>query len=158
MPRLRLLRSERYADQLPQVCMACGEPAEGHVRKKFSYDPGWVYLLLLVNLLIFLIVYFILLKSMTVEAPMCRSHQSYWRKRTLWLLLPFLAFLALFIGGIVLISQQPQGFAGDDTWIWAFVAGSIALLVIWLVVAGIVQGRSIRTVEIIPTAVSPWPG
>src|SRR5262249_33066541 len=99
MAKLRLHRSETSADQLPMVCMASGHPAETHIRKKFSYVPGWVFLLLLVNVLICLIVYIILLKSMRVEAPMCHAHRNYWRKRTLWLLLPFLAFVALFIGG-----------------------------------------------------------
>jgi len=42
--------------EMPDVCMRCGAPAEVRKQKTFSWHPGWLYVLLLVNVLVFAIV------------------------------------------------------------------------------------------------------
>src|SRR5689334_11120648 len=95
MARLRLRDTETRRSRLPELCMACGEPAETHIKKNFSWYPPWAGLLILVALIPAVIVIAILTKRMTVEVPVCAQHRGYFGKRILWTVLALLGWLGL---------------------------------------------------------------
>jgi hypothetical protein len=134
--------------QLPAVCMKCGAPAEAQPRKLFSWHPGWVILLILVGLLVYVIVALILTKRRRVWTPLCRRHAGYWTVRAWYVLGGFCAILAAFIAWLVIG-------AGTDAELWWPVAGLTlaGVFFVWLVSAGVLQTISIRPERITNTKI-----
>ncbi|MGY8771278.1 MAG: hypothetical protein ACKVH8_22925 [Pirellulales bacterium] len=58
---------------LPEICVRCGENAEHGKRykKKITWSPSWVYLLILINLIVLVIVNMIVKKTAKVEYSLC---------------------------------------------------------------------------------------
>src|SRR6266851_3941179 len=109
MPSVKLSDYECERDMLPPVCMFCGNPATTRVRRNFSWHPGWVYILILVNLLITLVVALILTKKMTVRVPVCDEHEGYWRRRFAPLLGSFVLISITCIAGFAYMTSLPPG-------------------------------------------------
>ncbi len=86
MATVRLSRREAKGD-VPGLCVRCGAPATVERAKTMSWNPPWVYILLLVGLLPFAIVAVILTKRRRVTLPFCSSHHNHWLSRSLviWL-------------------------------------------------------------------------
>jgi hypothetical protein len=150
MAQLRLGRHELEEDWLPPLCMRCGEPAALTKRKTFSWYPTWVYLLILVHLLVFLIVALILTKRMTVPVPLCDRH----RHQFLWPVLLGVAALLLLLGtifgGIALVAALDDVLDRDakDVFFPIWFIGGFGLFLVVLIVACVVQYRTIRAIEI----------
>ncbi len=141
--QLRLNEADGY---LPAVCMCCGEPATAHKAKKMQWCPPWVGILILTGLLPYLIVALILTKRTTVQAPFCDRHQGHWLNRLLVMWGSFFLFgvigLAAFIFSINLPRQNQDN-------VFPFVClGSVALLVVWIIIAIVCQYTIIRPTEI----------
>jgi hypothetical protein len=150
MARVRLYRDEVGPDQLPTVCMRCGQPSVVYRRKSFSWYPAWVWVLLLAGLLPFLIVALILTKKMTIYAPLCAAHRHHWLRRTLFTGLGLLFFVALFIGGGIAAAmlddaRQPRW---RDVVLTATYGGGVVLFLVWLITAAVLQARAIAPHEI----------
>jgi hypothetical protein len=146
MPSITLSKYECSRSLLPDVCVVCGAPATTRKARNFSWHPGWVWVLILINLIVVLIVALILTKRMSVRLPVCDQHEGYWRRRTWFYTLPTLAILLLGIGALVYLWSQPPGVKDELTgWLCG---GSLVLLVAWIVVAAIVQATGIRATEI----------
>jgi hypothetical protein len=146
MATVKLSNYECRRDLLPQVCMFCGAPAVTRVKRTFSWCPGWVWILILVNLIVVLVVALILTKKMTVRVPTCHEHEGYWRRKNVYVGLSFVAIVLISVGGLVIASSQAQGGGNDPT---GFVCvGSSVLFFAWLVVAAIASARGVRAVHI----------
>lgn len=131
-------RDGEVTDELPQVCVCCGQKATSIWQKKFSWHPPWVYVLILVHVLIFLIVALVMRKSMTAWLPVCQRHRSPW----LWRHLLTAFTLIYLIGGPIALlilgdALQQQLGRQDNTivFLWlGWLAGFIAVIVLLLVV------------------------
>lgn len=142
MANIQLHESETYRERLPDMCMACGEPAVDHIRRNFSWCPPWVGVLLLAGALPYIIVASITTKRMLVEVPVCDRHRGYFWKRNLLMWLPL---LLIGVGGIGLAvaAEQVQRDASG------IVCGLTALLFIaWLIAAVVIQSFMIKPTEI----------
>jgi hypothetical protein len=147
MAEIQLRQSETDRDRLPDVCIACGQPATSFIRKTFAWHPPWVIVIILAGLLPYVIVALILTKRMTVEAPVCDKHCGYWWKRQMLMWLPLLAVIVAFTGGMIIASNA--GAPPGQNELTGFVcAGSAILFLAWLIVAAIVQSMMIRPTEI----------
>jgi hypothetical protein len=68
---------------LPPYCVKCGQPAEKYVSRNFGWHNPWLYLLLLVNILVYAIVATVVMKRMKLDVPLCAEHRSR-RSMFLW--------------------------------------------------------------------------
>ena len=63
--------------RLPDRCVKCNAPAQGRrLKRNLFWHPPLVYLLLLVNLLVFIIVGSITRKKATIEIGLCQKHAA----------------------------------------------------------------------------------
>ncbi|MEN1679084.1 MAG: hypothetical protein AAGJ46_05795 [Planctomycetota bacterium] len=113
--------------EFPDRCVKCNAPANGYRKQSnYSWHPSWVFLLLLINVLLYLIVALSTRKQVKLAVGMCEEHRS---KRRRWLTVWGIAIplcAAGFVGGIAY--ETPP----------AIVAGIVGMLVslIGLVLAG----------------------
>jgi hypothetical protein len=66
---------------LPPLCVRCGKPAAGTIRRRFMWHPPWVYLLILPGLLFYAIVAMAVRKQLVLHVPLCAAHRT--RRRNL---------------------------------------------------------------------------
>jgi hypothetical protein len=127
--------------------MKCGAPAEVHREKTFSWFPGWVYVLILVNLLVCLIVALILTKKKRVPVPLCHAHRNHWYGRQAVALLSFVGLVCVIVGAAILVNVLggPRGLDEYGGWLCG---ASVVALVAWLIVVGVLQQTAIRPTEI----------
>lgn len=110
---------------LPDRCLKCNAPAEGYrLRRKLSWHPSAYYLIILINLILYVIVALIVRYTAKAEFPLCPIH----RRRRRWgiingWLLALLGFATLFGGAV------------DNDHAGYYVFGGLVL-----VVAGLVYG------------------
>ena len=147
MATVRLRGHVSEEGDLPDVCMRCGAPAAVYKDKSFSWFPGWIYILILAGLLVFLILAVVLTKYRRVCVPLCERHKNHWLNRQLGLLLSFLGLLAL--GGLTVffIADSRPGSDGETIG-QVLCVGSLVSLLGWLVLAAVLQTTAIRPVEI----------
>jgi hypothetical protein len=146
MANVTLSKYECSRGVLPRVCMRCGAPSDEVKSKNFSWFHPLIYLTLLLGLLPFLIIALVLTKRMTVDAPFCHEHRGHWTRRTLLVTGTLLAVLALGIGAIAYMANQPPGPKDDLSGFLC--AGAGVLLFGWLILSMIVSMTAIRTTEI----------
>lgn len=151
MANLRLHSNESRVTELPDLCMQCGEPAILLKRKQFSWFPPWVWVLLFVcGLLPFAIVAFITTKKRSIEAPLCEAHKNHWLYRQLLVLGSL--FGVILVGAVswVFMLDNDNDFGrGRNNDLGGFLcAGSVLLLILWVIFAVVVQFNSIRAKEI----------
>jgi hypothetical protein len=161
MAQIRLDRDEVRYEELPPVCMKCGEPAGIYLRKPFSWHPPWIGLLIVFFLWPYVIVALILTRRMTVYAPLCDAHRNHWRTRNLLTILGLLGVLAVFFTGIIAASSGLVDRSDSDTVLALSVGGGLLLFVAWLLVAILLQSSAIRATEVTDhtitlTGVSPY--
>jgi hypothetical protein len=91
----------RTGTALPHRCYKCNEPAVMPLRKRTVYwHTGWFYILVFLNLLIYLIVASIWKRTAVVELGLCQRHQKILliKRIIFWASLP-LAVLSLIVFG-----------------------------------------------------------
>lgn len=70
---------------LPPWCVKCNEPTHGLVlKRKLSWHHPAIYLLILINLLVYFIVGMVLRKTAPVEIGLCEKHLAR-RRRNIWI-------------------------------------------------------------------------
>lgn len=79
IPRLRPGAKEGVA--LPPLCVKCGAPPTAWLRRKYYWHTPWIYLVLLLNVLVFAIVAMIVRKWLHVNVPLCATHAAGRRKQ-----------------------------------------------------------------------------
>ena len=120
----RLLVMSQGAE-LPDRCVKCNAPAHGQrLRRKLYWHSPYIYLLILLNLLIYVIVAMIVRKRAQVEVGLCEPHRSQRRLAIGLGWLMGLGGLALFILSLV------------NNWGW------FALLGFVLFITGLVWGAA----------------
>jgi hypothetical protein len=133
-------------EDVPDLCMKCGAPAEVRTDKTFAWYPPWVYVLILVNILVFAIVALVLTKKKRVPVPLCAAHRNHWLWRQLALVGGFVLLVVLIVLFVVVASNtRPRG--GEDYTGWVC-GGGVAALVVWLIAAAVLQTSAIRPTEI----------
>jgi hypothetical protein len=147
MATIKLYGRDQVVDErLPRICIKCGQDATSVKRRKFSWAPQWVGILILFGLLPYVIVSLALTKKMTVDCPVCEKHKNPWFLVTLltWLLVLFL------IGSIVGLAVMGGAVPAKDVEtllpgaIGAAVLGFLVLLIATLVVqSGTIQPKLI---------------
>jgi hypothetical protein len=149
MASIRLDREEVRTEQLPGVCMRCGQPATVYKNKSFSWHPPWVLVLLLFGLLPWAIVALILTKRMTVSAPLCEKHRNHWLIRTLIIVGSLVLVIVGTAGALFAVTaiNEQQG-NGDGDLAGTICLGGGVVFLVWLVAAVIVQSTAIRPSEI----------
>ncbi len=146
MASIRLGRYEIEEYELPGVCAKCGDKAVAAPAKRFSWYPPWIVVLIFVGLLLYVIVAMVLTKRMTVRLPFCERHRNYWRNRALFMYGGLLGFLLAAIAfGILAGTIDNQNVSN----IFGVACGvSAVLLLVWLIVAAIMQAAGIKANEI----------
>jgi hypothetical protein len=147
MAEVLIDRRELEQFGLPPVCMCCGAPATVWKKKKFSYTPSWVWILLLAGILPLLIVSLIITERLTVAAPLCERHKNHWRWRTLAVVGGLVAILVFLVALTMLAASLEKAGKGDLLG-GTFCLGGLALGTPWLVLAIVLQETSVRSGEI----------
>jgi hypothetical protein len=84
---------------LPNYCVKCGQPVTGELFKKtFYWHNPWLFLLVLVNILVYAIVSMILRKRADLALPLCDDHRQ--RRKNL-LIATWVLGLGFIPGGIL---------------------------------------------------------
>jgi hypothetical protein len=66
----------RKEAELPDRCMACNQPADGRrLKQTFYWHPPAYYLLVLINLIVYVLVAMMVRKSAKLEIGICERHQ-----------------------------------------------------------------------------------
>ena len=119
---------------LPSYCVKCGQAVTGEPFKKtFFWHNPWLFLLVMVNLLVYAIVAMIIRKRFDLAVPMCPEHLQ---RRKNFLIATWVLGLGFIPGGILagsLISDSNTGvavgfLAAFLLLIGAFVAGAMAVI------------------------------
>jgi hypothetical protein len=144
MARVKLDNHDISDEGSPAVCMRCGQPSSIKPSKVFRWNPGWVYLLILVGLLPFLVVALVMSWHRKVVTPLCDQHADYWRFRSRFILGGLLGVIV----AVVAIAASAPTVSPAPPWVIAIWIGVAALAVVWLFGAAVVQASSIRAAEI----------
>lgn len=93
---------------LPGICIKCGRPAAGFIRKRIYWHPTWLLLLLLPGFLPYFIVMAIVRKRMDLNLPFCAAHLKKYR------LFRVLSPLIVLSGSILLVTGAylSEGYSG----------------------------------------------
>src|SRR5436309_11323322 len=146
MAQVTLRDPEWQGYELPPVCMRCGAEATLYKRKRFSWYPPWLNVLILAGLLPYAIIVAIMTKRMSVNVPLCGRHRFHWGGRVLAMVLPFF-FLIGMVVVLVAVASSRAG-RGDDT--IATVIGLTLLggFVAWLILLVVISSTTMRPTEI----------
>jgi hypothetical protein len=97
---------------LPHRCVKCNEPAQTPTKeRKVYWHSSWVYLLIILNVLIYAVVALILRKKAVIAPGLCAHHKA---RRRVWLALVW----AMVMAGLALVcmgigqGSPPAGFSG----------------------------------------------
>jgi hypothetical protein len=129
---------------LPDTCIKCGQPASVRKVQKVSWmHPAWS-LLILVNLIILLIVYFVVRKTGSISYCLCAEHAAQRKKKfaVTWVLAA--AGFATIFGGIVATGSRSR--ATQDL-VPFLVLGGIGLLLVALI-WGMTAARTIWVTKV----------
>lgn len=137
-----LLQWDEVGDgSLPQLCARCGKVTRRYQQKTFAWHPPWLLLFLLFcGIVPGLILILIVQKRMTTHLPLCRRHRNHFIWRAWFLGGTFLAVLACFASGVVLLNQTPPRAEEANGLLAAGVLGFL----IWMVAAAAVALTAIR--------------
>jgi hypothetical protein len=148
MATLRLGERPWDEEELPDVCMKCGAPAEVHKDHLFRWHPGWVFFLILVHILVYAVVALALTKKRRVRVPLCHAHRHHWVVRQVAIFVGFAFFLFLGIGAIIAMTDSSPGRRGSEALGGLLCVGSLVVLLVWLVLVSVLQSTAIRPREI----------
>ena len=124
--------------QLPPRCVKCNAPAEEptKIRKVYWHHPA-IYLVILINLVIYAIVAAIVRRRALVAAGLCVAHK---KRRRLAILTAWTSFIA----GVGLLGWATRESTGDGA---AFAAAGVAAF-LGAILAGIIAARVVYAKKI----------
>jgi hypothetical protein len=114
-----------------------------------SWFPRWIYWLFLVHFLVLVIVALIMTKRARLQAPLCERHQWHWVLRQGFIGFSFLALIIFYAGLVAFFMNAPR--QQLDLFAPLVIAGTIVLMVAWLVAVIVAQSTAIRAAEITKT-------
>jgi hypothetical protein len=144
MAQVWLERRDCENDDFPEACLKCGRPTTQFVKKTFSWTPGWVYVTVLINLLVFIIVAAVTTKTLKARVPMCDEHRKHWFWRNL-ILLGIIPVLIAGIVGLVIAVESMRG--GGEEWLLLGIPGLILLCVVMAIVISLTAIRPTKISE-----------
>jgi hypothetical protein len=147
MAEVRLGRFEVEKDQLPMICMRCGAVATLRKRKKFTWYPPWISILLVAGVLPYIILVRILMKKMTVSAPLCDDHRFHWIWSSLIIPLTLCALVMVCCTGPITINAAGSDRAMDSA-MPLFSLMMFGAFVVWFIAMIVVNEVSIHPTEI----------
>src|SRR5688572_8053443 len=109
MAQVRLTSEGFGVQDLPPLCMVCGNSADLRQWRRFAWHPGWVYLLLLFGVLPWIIGAMFTSRTAHINAPLCTRHVNHWRKRTFFIVSGILGLLGILIA---VIQYSNSGYFG----------------------------------------------
>ena len=122
---------------IPDRCVKCNEPADEPTKERTLYwHSPWLYLLLLLNILIFAIVALIMRKKAVVSAGLCTDHKK--RRRNV--------LTAAWIGVLAGVFLLFEGIASPSA--GGLMAFAGVLLVVGSIIVGMAMGRVVYAVRI----------
>jgi hypothetical protein len=122
---------------IPDRCVKCNEPAEEPTKERTLYwHSPWLYLLLLLNILIFAIVALIMRKKAIVSAGLCSDHKKRRRNVLTGAWIGVLAGVFLLFAGI---SSPSAG---------GWMAFAAVLLMVGSIIFGMAMGRVVYAARI----------
>jgi hypothetical protein len=148
MATLRLGERPWDEEELPDVCMKCGAPADVHKNHLFRWHPGWVFVLILVHILVYVIVALALTKKRRVRVPLCHAHRHHWVWRQVVLFAGFAVLVLLGFGAMIAFSDSGPGRRGSDALGGLLCGGTVVGLIVWLILVAVLQSTAIRPGEI----------
>jgi len=122
--------------RLPDRCLKCNAPSTHSFRKLLRWHSSWVYILVLVNLLIFVIVALCVQKKAEFEFKLCDRHWAVRRRDRTITVLTLIFGVTFFIGGIIAVDNSP----------WVLIVGVGMLLFAGLY--GIIRAPTVTPVKI----------
>ena len=124
-----------YDSELPPRCVKCNEPSARFLKRKLSWHPPGLYLLIFLGILIYAIVAMIVRKTATVEIGLCDRHL---RRRRIAIGVAWLMLFVL-IGGFAIGMGTDQG---------AFIGiGFVVALIGWIICGIISSGVSAARID-----------
>ncbi len=132
MDWVTLTRDQVDRDELPRICIVCGEPATKSVNKTFSYRPPWVEYLYFAGIFPGLIAEHMYSQEMRVSCPVCQQHGNHW-SRLAWV--ASVGWLLAVPFALVVLAACKVSDLDDDWRTLVFVAAGAGLgLAIWLAI------------------------
>ena len=108
--------------QLPPQCIKCCAPADGPpLKRKVTWHPGWVYLLILPGILIYAIVAMAIQEKATIYVSLCQKHRAQRRLNLLVAWGFFVGSLACFFAAAIV--------RGRDLPAYLTIAGFFGILI-----------------------------
>jgi hypothetical protein len=134
MADVRLDFDDLNADDLPDLCMKCGQPATTRVGKTFSWTPPWARFMGGLMAMAFM-------KRRSVNVPLCEEHKNHWMWRHL------VTWLGL--GGVLLVFllAAVAGSAAEELGVVVVLLG-VAVALAWLITVIVIWVTAINTNEI----------
>lgn len=131
-----------HGASLPPRCVKCNEPAEQPVkaRRVYWFSP-WLYLLLVLNLILFAMVALLTRKKAIVAVGLCAVHRKQWRRRGA------LAKAAFLLGLVVVYVGM-----GSALGFWGVLIGMA--MMVGSIVFGLAFGRPLSAARIDKTHVT----
>jgi cell division protein FtsW (lipid II flippase) len=125
---------------LPNRCLKSNEPTEHLLKRKLRWQPSWVYILLLLNIIIYAIVSAIVSQSADIVIGL----NDYWyRKRRQRMAIAWSGILLCVIGFIVGVSSIDRG----EPWAPLVIIASL-LAVVGFAIYGLLACRLITAAKI----------
>ena len=131
MADVRLDFDDLNADDLPDLCMKCGQPATTRVGKTFSWTPPWARFMGGLMAMAFM-------KRRSVNVPLCEEHKNHWMWRHL------VTWLGL--GGVLLVFllAAVAGSAAEELGVVVVLLG-VAVALAWLITVIVIWVTAINT-------------
>lgn len=143
MADVRLDFYDLDADELPDVCMRCGEPSTVRPVQRFSWMPPWArFVPPLIG------VWFI--KRQRVATPLCDQHKNYWRLARLVTYGGLGLVVLLFFAGLVMLGVDADTTVNGAAPVLslAILASAGILFIVWLIVVFVTAFTRISAAEI----------
>lgn len=143
MAQVTIYRDEARAEDLPPLCIVCGEESDLTRVRNFKWQPSWpgvLILLGLIGMIAYAVVSAVLTKRMRVEVPLCFAHTNHWSWR-LWAIWGGLGALAAVTSVGVTVCVQfnlPAPYPG------VLAAATLSGFFAWAVAALAIQHRAVR--------------
>jgi predicted RNA-binding Zn-ribbon protein involved in translation (DUF1610 family) len=123
--------------ELPFVCIKTNQPADAWLRRKLYWHSGWIYLLILISLWIYLLVALIVQQKADIQIALCRDQIA--RRR--W------ATAGGWLGALLGILLMIAGFNADGAAVPVLIMTGIVLMLV-SVITGLVMSRMVRATRI----------
>jgi len=155
MAAIRLWREVVSGDQLPFVCMRCGDPAVERKEAVFLWTPPGLNILAFVGLFTpagplvvigYPILWLLTRKRMRVQVPLCRRHRRHWGGRVVAMLATFVAAAVLVFLLEVWLSSGRHQMGSYEALFWMFGIPVVAFLA-WVILVVVLARTAMGALE-----------